>query len=347
MFFQQFKLMLFCVILLSTHTVVPVYQTVSHQAVQPVLLSLAWSPDGKKIAGAGTEGSLRIWDTAGRTLIKFAGITGTVWSVTWSPDSSKIATGGDDRIVRVWNAVNGLLLATFEGHQDDIHSVAWSPDGTKIASVSFDETYSLRLWDTANYQPLAATAGGDLYGVAWSPDSKKLAAGSSIGVLVFDNLKLADLGRRQIGIRYAMAGIAWSPDGNRVAAGDMDGLVYILDPITGQQILSFSDQIKTGISSVSWCPDGSRLMTVSYDSQATVKIWNAETGIYLATSPQTLLGTTAVWSPDGSKIAYGRDSATISLITAPTITQLTPQPMTPAAPMIIDLRRVPASVRDG
>jgi WD40 repeat protein len=54
------------------------------------VISVAWSPDGTKIVGGGTDGLLRIWDTSGQVILDIPGLTETVSAVSWSPDSTKV-----------------------------------------------------------------------------------------------------------------------------------------------------------------------------------------------------------------------------------------------------------------
>jgi WD40 repeat protein len=109
---------------------------------------VAWSPDGTRLAGAGVDGTVRIWDAAsGRLLQTHSGHSGTVVSVAWSPDGTRLASGGWDRTVRIWDATSGRPLGAppLKVHTRAVSSVAWSPDGTRLASASTDHT--VRLWD--------------------------------------------------------------------------------------------------------------------------------------------------------------------------------------------------------
>jgi len=118
--------------------------------------SVAWSPDGKRIAsGTGSAGSngpvnsgntLRVWDaTTGATLLTYIGQGDTqTYALAWSPDSTELASGGDGKVVYVWDAATGKTLLAFHGHTDIIFGLAWSPDGAQIASASADGT--ARVW---------------------------------------------------------------------------------------------------------------------------------------------------------------------------------------------------------
>ncbi|RMH21058.1 MAG: hypothetical protein D6698_03215, partial [Gammaproteobacteria bacterium] len=73
--------------------------------------SVAWSPDGSKVATASDDYTAKIWDAAtGTELATLSGHTDAVFSVAWSPDGSKVATASRDNTAKIWDAATGTEL---------------------------------------------------------------------------------------------------------------------------------------------------------------------------------------------------------------------------------------------
>ena len=143
------------------------------------VLSVAWSPDGKRLATASDDKTAKVWDAAsGQELLTLKGHTNIVDSVAWSPDGKRLATASWDGTAKVWDAASGQELFTLKGHTSSVHSVAWSPDGKRLATTGTDQT--AKVWDAASGQELLTLKGhyGIVASVAWSPDGKQLATAS-------------------------------------------------------------------------------------------------------------------------------------------------------------------------
>jgi WD40 repeat protein len=114
-----------------------------------VVLSAAFSPDGRRIVSGGEDNTIRVWNAATGEQLG-APITGhqlPVVDVAFSPDGQRFASASIDHTLRVWDAQSGKQIGVpLTGHTDTVSSLAFSPDGEQIVSGSWDDT--LLLWPT-------------------------------------------------------------------------------------------------------------------------------------------------------------------------------------------------------
>jgi WD40 repeat protein/serine/threonine protein kinase len=144
---------------------------------------VAFSSDGKLLAGAGSDYSIRIWDVATkkeRTLLR--GHSWDVISLAFSPDGRLLASGGNDNSARLWNVATGAELARLVGHKTGVVQVAFTPDGHTLATSANDKT--VRLWSVATHRELLTlkVETGWTH-LLFSPNGQTLATGGTGGPL--------------------------------------------------------------------------------------------------------------------------------------------------------------------
>ena len=278
---------------------------------------VAYSPDGRRLASASGDQTVKIWDAAsGQELLTLKGHTGPVLRVAYSPEGRRLASAGSDQTVKVWDAASGQECLTLRGHTDWVWTVAYSPDGRRLASAGSDQT--VKVWDAASGQECLTLRGHTdrVNAVAYSPDGRRLASASyDHTVKIWD----ATSGQECLTLKghtHEVRCVAYSPDGRRLASASRDQTVKVWDAASGQECLTLKGHT-TVVHAVAYSPDGRRLASASYDH--TVKIWDAATG------PEclTLKGhASRVWgvaySPDGRRIASASEDETVKVWDAAT-----------------------------
>ncbi len=123
-------------------------------AAQGNVLQMAFSPDSRRLAAAGSPcrsgggGIAKVWDVADGQLLRSLDSPKTVlWSVAFSPDGRSVATGDAFGALLLWELASGRPRHSFIGHQSRTYSLAFSPDGRTLAASSVEAP--VYVWDVA------------------------------------------------------------------------------------------------------------------------------------------------------------------------------------------------------
>lgn len=150
------------------------------------IFSLAFSPDGKFLAGAGADGNILIWRVKDwQEVWRHKGHEDTIWSVAFKPDSTILATGSDDRTIKLWK----LSISNDEqidhelctlDHNVGVWGLTFSPDGKTFASIaSSSNDHTIKLWNITGECIKTFDGHRDLVrDIAFSRDGKILASKS-------------------------------------------------------------------------------------------------------------------------------------------------------------------------
>ena len=188
--------------------------------------SVYFSPDGRYIASAGWDETVRLWDVrTGEEVRRFEEYTDKVTSVCFSPDGRYIASGSGNTI-SLWDIETGEEVRRFEEYTDKVTSVCFSPDGQYIASGSGN---TISLWDVRTGREVRRFEGHTHYvtSVYFSPDGRYIASGSEDRTIRLWDVRTGEEVRRFEGHSDSVDSVCFSPDGRYIASGSGDRTIRL------------------------------------------------------------------------------------------------------------------------
>ena len=271
------------------------------------VLSVAFNANGTRVASAGQDGKIKVWDAAsGKELpVNIKGHAGAATSVAFSRDGRQIASAGHDKAVRLWDAQTGAEVALdVKNDGTEITSVAFSVDGQRLAWA--DHNGAMKVWNIRDKIAVFAKTehSSGITSVAFSPVGDYLASAGQDGRVILWDAQ-GDLVLSLKGHAGGVMNLSFSSDGNRLASASKDGTVRLWDARTGQAIKTFLGHGDL-VTSVAFSPDGKYLVSASLDK--TVRLWDASTAKVnpLFKGQHAKPVEKIAWSADGKRI-FSRD----------------------------------------
>lgn len=282
--------------------------------------SLAWSPQGDRLAAAVVSGPITIFDAnSGSVLHALPGHGFGTASIAWQPGGRTLASAGQDGKVRLWNTQDGTEITALAGGASWVESLAWTTDGSQLATGAGKK---VRVWSAAGelVRELPPQA-GTVMDLAWVPGTGHLTVLAYGAARMFDPAA-SDQPVRAFEWKGSPLKMAWSPDGTVLAHGNQDSTVHFWYAATGADLQMYG--YPTKVRELSWdftsrylatgggpmpcvwdCkagpkgPEGSKpQMLEGHEDLLTAVAWQAR-GYLLASTGQD--GRLILWQPGNKK----------------------------------------------
>jgi WD40 repeat protein len=209
------------------------------------VLSLAVTPDRKKLAAGGCDRLVHVWQLGESPTTANLDQTIDIHSdwvlgLAFSPNGSRLLTASRDKTAKVWDLNKRETVQSFAEHQQPVFSVAMQANGQAGLSVGGD--HMLRIWNADGTAKAIKTVSGhseEVTRIVPVPGQLLFitaSADATVRVWTADGNPVRTLG----GFSDQVYAVAVSPDGARVAAGGWDGMVRVWNLADGAMLAAFS-----------------------------------------------------------------------------------------------------------
>ncbi|KAJ3889762.1 quinon protein alcohol dehydrogenase-like superfamily [Lentinula edodes] len=188
--------------------------------------SVAFSPDGVRIAAGTQSGATLLWDVSGLHRSTFEDY-GCTWSVAFSPDGTRIATGHENGKIHVRSAGSGQRIGNPLAHEAPVSTVVFTHDSKLMISGSSNKVY---IWDSITGERKSQRhQSGLVLSVAISPDRLHMASTSNDKTIHIWNILIPEYSEILVGHMGVVNCIQYSLNGDLIVSGSDDKTIRIWD----------------------------------------------------------------------------------------------------------------------
>lgn len=234
---------------------------------------LKFSQDSTRLASAGREEFVKVWDVKQRVL--------TAWQETsnadlgWLPGGELLVLESQPRSyqsARILNAETGEVMS-----ETEFHSLRLVFSNDRKSLCSLEPGGELVRRDLNHFRPLGrlklSAPRADRLACSWTGNAVAFVALEDVQTLEMRSFDAPDRVTRTARLSSPILSVAFAPDGKRVACGLRDSSVMIFESDTGRELHRYLGH-QAEVLSVDWTATGE---LVSGDKDGTVRVWKADT----------------------------------------------------------------------
>jgi WD40 repeat protein len=280
---------------------------------------LAWNREGSRLASAGADNLIKLWDPESPTCVGILrGHINQVNCVAWEPNGHRLASGSMDGKVKVWSIPPAPQPLRLAGHLGGIQALVWSKDAATLQSLGVADGLIAR-WEVASGKRVAEVPLGRFKSGLFNSTGERVVVVTRFldfpALLIRDarSGKLLQMVKAMIPARLDSNCLSFSPDGSRLAL--VKGWQLKVVDLQRDEIC-FQRQ-GSGYEALSWSPDGRFLACAGpgdasdgswlqwtgwvqvFDLEKRQRLWKLQPGTH------DVMATAVTWSPNGQRLVSG------------------------------------------